>query len=100
MNALDQLSCIYHPRFHTPVKCLYSTDHQNLESHHVTNQFCLSISGPIRQDSLWFLSQVDAALLHIIPLKNPKIDAPFEVVEQVVKALFSMRRKFIRSSLK
>ncbi|CAB4011581.1 Dimethyladenosine transferase 1, mitochondrial, partial [Paramuricea clavata] len=43
--------------------------------------------------------KVDAALLHIIPLQKPKIDAPFDVVEQVVKALFSMRRKFIRSSL-
>lgn len=44
--------------------------------------------------------KVDAALLHIIPLKKPKIDAPFDVVEQVVKALFSMRRKYIRTSLK
>lgn len=43
--------------------------------------------------------KVDAALLHIIPLKRPKIDVPFDVVEQVVKALFSMRRKFIRTSL-
>ncbi|XP_028411937.1 dimethyladenosine transferase 1, mitochondrial-like isoform X2 [Dendronephthya gigantea] len=44
--------------------------------------------------------KVDAALLHLIPLKQPKIDAPYEIVEQVVKALFSLKRKFIRSSLK
>ncbi|XP_046849387.1 trafficking protein particle complex subunit 10-like [Xenia sp. Carnegie-2017] len=44
--------------------------------------------------------KVDAVLLHVVPRKTPEIDAPYEVVEQVVKALFSKRRKFIRSSLR
>ena len=49
---------------------------------------------------LFYISKVDAVLLHIIPLKQPKIDASFDIVEQVVKALFSKRRKYIRTSLK
>eukprot|EP00794_Sanderia_malayensis_P000148 gene148-760_t len=43
---------------------------------------------------------VDAWLVNIVPLKEPRIQAPFVVVEQVVKAAFSQRRKVIRTPLK
>ncbi|XP_002161204.1 dimethyladenosine transferase 1, mitochondrial isoform X1 [Hydra vulgaris] len=44
--------------------------------------------------------KVDAWLMHFIPLKKPAIDAPFNVVEQVVKAIFSKRRKIIKTPLR
>lgn len=39
-------------------------------------------------------------LLHFVPRVTPLIEAPFVVVEQVVKAIFSERRKTIRNSLR
>ena len=47
-----------------------------------------------------FSYQVDAMLLRFVPRVTPLIDAPFIVVEQIVKANFSERRKTIRSSLR
>lgn len=44
--------------------------------------------------------KVDAMLLHFVPRVTPLIEAPFVVVEQVVKAIFSERRKTIRNSLR
>ena len=44
--------------------------------------------------------QVDAMLLRFVPRVTPLIDAPFVVVEQVVKANFSEKRKTIRNSLR
>lgn len=44
--------------------------------------------------------QVDASLLYFVPRAVPLIDAPFVIVEQVVKAIFSERRKTIRNSLR
>ncbi|XP_044177992.1 dimethyladenosine transferase 1, mitochondrial-like isoform X2 [Acropora millepora] len=43
--------------------------------------------------------KVDASLLYFVPRAVPLIDAPFVIVEQVVKAIFSERRKTIRNSL-
>ena len=44
--------------------------------------------------------QVDASLLCFVPRVTPLINAPFIVVEQVVKAIYSERRKTIRNSLR
>lgn len=44
--------------------------------------------------------KVDASLLYFVPRAVPLIDAPFVIVEQVVKAIFSERRKTIRNSLR
>ena len=44
--------------------------------------------------------QVDASLVCFVPRITPLIDAPFVVVEQIVKAIFSERRKTIRNSLR
>lgn len=44
--------------------------------------------------------KVDASLLCFVPRITPLIDAPFVIVEQVVKAIYSERRKTIRNSLK
>ncbi|EDO32435.1 predicted protein [Nematostella vectensis] len=44
--------------------------------------------------------KVDASLVVLTPRVTPLIDAPFIVVEQVVKAVFAMRRKFIHTPLK
>lgn len=44
--------------------------------------------------------QIDAMLLRFVPRVTPLIDAPFIVVEQVVKALFSDRRKTIKTPLR
>lgn len=44
--------------------------------------------------------KVDASLLCFVPRVNPLIDAPFIIVEQIVKAIFSERRKTIRNSLR
>lgn len=44
--------------------------------------------------------KVDAMLLRFVPRVTPLIEAPFVVVEQVVKAIFSERRKTIRNSLR
>ena len=76
--------------------------HPNCSRLSVMTQHLCEVKRKYRLPRTVFVPEpkVDAALLHIIPLKEPKIDAPYEVVEQVVKALFSMRRKFIRSSLK
>lgn len=43
---------------------------------------------------------IDAWLVNIVPLKEPRIKAPFEVVEQIVKAVFTKRRKVVRTPLK
>lgn len=44
--------------------------------------------------------KVDAMLLRFVPRVTPLIDVPFVVVEQVVKANFSEKRKTIRNSLR
>lgn len=44
--------------------------------------------------------KVDASLLCFVPRVVPLLDAPFSIVEQVVKAIFSERRKTIRNSLR
>lgn len=44
--------------------------------------------------------KVDASLLCFVPRVTPLINAPFIVVEQVVKAIYSERRKTIRNSLR
>lgn len=44
--------------------------------------------------------EVDAWLVHFIPRQKAQIDAPFNVIEQVVKAIFSKRKKVIRTPLR
>ncbi|XP_068698057.1 mitochondrial dimethyladenosine transferase 1-like [Montipora foliosa] len=44
--------------------------------------------------------KVDASLLCFVPRVVPLLDAPFSIVEQVVKAIFSERRKTVRNSLR
>jgi len=44
--------------------------------------------------------QVDAWLIHFVPRIQPKVDVPFDILEQVVKAIFSKRKKIIRHSIK
>ncbi|KAK3741717.1 hypothetical protein QZH41_012909 [Actinostola sp. cb2023] len=44
--------------------------------------------------------KVDASLVHLVPRAEPLITAPYVVVEQVVKAVFAMRRKYIHTPLK
>ncbi|KXJ24347.1 Dimethyladenosine transferase 1, mitochondrial [Exaiptasia diaphana] len=44
--------------------------------------------------------KVDAALVHLVPRVEPLISVPFAIVEQIVKAVFSMRRKYIHTPLR
>ncbi|XP_065057743.1 dimethyladenosine transferase 1, mitochondrial-like [Rhopilema esculentum] len=44
--------------------------------------------------------KVDAWLVNIVPHKEAKIKAPFKIVEQVVKAVYQHRRKYIRTPLR
>ncbi|XP_031557763.1 dimethyladenosine transferase 1, mitochondrial-like isoform X2 [Actinia tenebrosa] len=44
--------------------------------------------------------KVDASLIHLVPRPVPLISAPYVVIEQVVKAVYAMRRKFIHNPLK
>lgn len=39
---------------------------------------------------------VDVGVVKIVPLKQPKTDIPFDVVERVQRHIFSMRQKFCR----
>ena len=47
-----------------------------------------------------FVAKVDAWLVNIVPHKEAKIKAPFKIVEQVVKAVYQHRRKYIRTPLR
>jgi len=44
--------------------------------------------------------KIDAWLVNFTPRQQPIIQAPFNIVEQVVKAIFSKRRKVIRTPIK
>jgi len=38
--------------------------------------------------------KVDVGVVHLVPLVNPVIDLPFDMVEKVVRCLFSFRQKY------
>lgn len=38
--------------------------------------------------------EVDVGVVHLIPLENPVIDLPFEIVEKVTRCVFSFRQKY------
>lgn len=40
--------------------------------------------------------QVDVGVVKMIPLKKPKTDLPFKLVERVIRHIFAMRQKFSR----
>ncbi|XP_030372098.1 dimethyladenosine transferase 1, mitochondrial [Scaptodrosophila lebanonensis] len=40
--------------------------------------------------------KVDVGVVKLIPLKRPKTDLPFELVERVVRHIFNMRQKYCR----
>ncbi|XP_017479255.1 PREDICTED: dimethyladenosine transferase 1, mitochondrial [Rhagoletis zephyria] len=40
--------------------------------------------------------EVDVGVVKLIPLKQPKTDLPFELVERVVRHIFNMRQKYCR----
>ncbi|XP_055705485.1 dimethyladenosine transferase 1, mitochondrial [Phlebotomus papatasi] len=42
---------------------------------------------------------VDVAVVTIIPLKIPKTQLPFDLVEKVVRYIFSMRQKYVRRGI-
>merc|ERR1712080_743092 len=67
----------------------------------MTQNYC-HVSSPMVINSTVFTPepQVDAWLMHFIPRQKSIIDASFDDIEQVVKAIFSLKRKYIRRPLK
>lgn len=43
--------------------------------------------------------EVDVGVVTLLPLKHPKTDVPFEVVEKTMRHLFSMRQKYVRRGI-
>ncbi|KAK6645516.1 hypothetical protein RUM43_001793 [Polyplax serrata] len=43
---------------------------------------------------------VDVGVVHFIPLKEPGIALPFEVIEKVVRTIFSCRQKYLKNTLR
>lgn len=67
----------------------------------MTQNYC-HVTRPMVLNSTVFTPQpkVDAWLMHFIPRWKPIIDAPFDIVEQVVKGIFQKRKKVIRTPMK
>ena len=67
----------------------------------VMTQYCCEVKPAMQLNSSVFTPRpkVDATLVNFIPRKKPLIDAPHFVVEQVVKAAFAHKRKFVRTPL-
>lgn len=42
---------------------------------------------------------VDVGVVTLLPLKHPKTDVPFDVVEKTMRHLFSMRQKYVRRGI-
>lgn len=42
---------------------------------------------------------VDVGVVTLLPYKQPKTDLPFDIVEKVVRHIFSMRQKFVRRGI-
>jgi len=68
----------------------------------IMTQYLCEVKEKYSLPSKVFVPQpkVDASLVCFVPRITPLIDAPFVVVEQIVKAIFSERRKTIRNSLR
>ena len=43
--------------------------------------------------------EVDVGVVTFLPLKHPKTDVPFDVVEKTMRHLFSMRQKYVRRGI-
>lgn len=43
--------------------------------------------------------EVDVGVVTLLPLKHPKTDVPFDVVEKTMRHLFSMRQKYVRRGI-
>lgn len=43
--------------------------------------------------------EVDVGVVTLLPLKHPKTEVPFEVVEKTMRHLFSMRQKYVRRGI-
>merc|ERR1712226_783838 len=67
----------------------------------MTQNYC-HVTRPMVLKSSVFTPEpkVDAWLMHFIPRRKSIIDAPYEIIEQVVKAVFAKRQKVIRTSLR
>ena len=97
-----------HPTLHGFHATTEGLSHASLTVSAVLSSLLLSIVLPVPTYVIvapWTLlltahAQVDALLLQFVPRIEPLIDAPYPVVEQIVKAVFSKRRKFIRTPLK
>jgi len=67
----------------------------------MTQNYC-HVTRPMVLNSSVFTPQpkIDAWMMHFVPRQKPLIDAPFDVLEQVVKAVFAMKGKHISKSVK
>lgn len=67
----------------------------------MTQNFCHVKRAMVLPSSVFVPEpKIDAWLVNIVPRKHPQVDAPFRLLEQVVKAVFQHRRKVIRTPLK